>query len=124
MPPFPNYHSLSPPGQLIPDPYFYLMTGVHSPCRTPTVPAASTSASLPVETEEMDRLGIPPLPNNPSYGSIGSRSCASGSVSPKLHRVPEEQPPTLISLEDAEEEVELDLEDQGYFVGEQPSPVI
>ena len=98
------------------------MTG--SSCRTPTVPAASTSTSVPVEPEEMDRLVVPPLTSNHSYGSIGSRSRASGSISPKLHRVPEEQPQTFISLEDAEEEVELDLEDQGYFVGEQPRPVI
>ena len=94
------------------------MAGAQSSCRIPTIPEASTSASPPAEPEEMDRLGLPPLPNNPSYGSVGSRSCASGSISPKLHRVPEEQPPTFISLEDAEEEVELDLEDQGYFVGE------
>lgn len=59
------------------------------------------------------------LPSNPSYGSIGSASRTSGSASPKLGRVPEERPPTFISIEDAEEEVELDLEDQGYFVGEQ-----
>jgi hypothetical protein len=58
------------------------------------------------------------LPNDASYGSIGSASHTSGSISPKLGRVPEERPPTFISLEDAEEEVELDLEDQGYFVGE------
>jgi len=122
--PFPNYRSLSPPRQLIPNPYFYPMTGVQSSCRTPIVPVASTSTSPPVEPEEMDRLGIPQLPNNPSYGSIGSASRASGSISPKLHRVPEEQAPTFISVEDAEEEVELDLEDQGYFVGEQPSLVI
>ena len=122
MPPFPNYYrSLSP---LIPDPYFYPMAGAQYSRTTPTVPTASTSTSAPAEPEEMDRLGIPQLPKNPSYGSIATRSCASGSISPKLHRVPEEQPPTLISLEDAEEEVELDLEDQGYFVGEQPSPVI
>jgi len=60
------------------------------------------------------------LPSNPSYGSIGSASHTSGSISPKLDRVPEERPPTFISLEDAEEEIELDLEDQGYFVGERP----
>lgn len=55
---------------------------------------------------------------SPSYGSIGSVSRTSGSTSPKLDRVPEERSVTFISIEDAEEEVELDLEDQGYFVGE------
>lgn len=55
----------------------------------------------------------------PSYGSIGPASRASESVSPKLDSVPEERPTTFISLEEAEEEVELDLEEQGYFVGAQ-----
>lgn len=67
-------------------------------------------------------LRVSQTPNNLSYGSIASTSRASGSISPKLHTVPEERPPTFISLEDAEEEVELDLEEQGYFVGEQPGP--
>jgi hypothetical protein len=70
----------------------------------------------------MGPLRRPQLPNNPSYGSIGSPSRTSGSISPKLDRVPEERPPTFISIEDAEEEVMLDLEDQGYFVGEQIPP--
>ena len=107
--PFPNR-------ELIPDSYFYLMTGAQSSSRT------STSPPPPIESEEMGTLGTLQIPNNPSYGSIGSRSRAgSGSISPKLNRVPEERPPTFVSLEDAEEEVEMDLEDQGYFVGEQPS---
>jgi hypothetical protein len=59
-----------------------------------------------------------PLLSVPSYGSIGPGSHGSRSRSPKLDRVPEERQASFISIEDAEEEVELDLEDQGYFVGE------
>lgn len=55
----------------------------------------------------------------PSYGSIGPASRTSECASPKLDSVPEERLATFISLEEAEEEVELDLEDQGYFVGKQ-----
>jgi hypothetical protein len=85
----------------------------------PAVPVASTSTSAPPELEEMAPLRRPFLSVTPSYGSMGSASRASGSISPKLDRVPEERPATFISLEDVEEEVELDLEDQGYFLGKQ-----
>lgn len=101
-----------------PDSYFP-MTGAQPLSKTSTTPATSTSTSPPPETEEMSPLRRPQLPNTPSYGSMGSPSRTSGSISPKLDRVPEERPPTFISIEDAEEEVELDLEDQGYFVGKQ-----
>ena len=87
--------------------------------RAPTTPLASTSTSPPTEPEEMDPLRGSLLSVHPSYGSVGPGSRASESLSPKLDRVPEEQAPTFISLEDAEDEVGLDLEDQGYFVGEQ-----
>ena len=86
---------------------------------SPTIPVASTSTSPPAELEEMGPLRGSLLSVAPSYGSIGPASRASGSISPKLGRVPEEQASTFISLEEAEEEIELDLEDQGYFVGEQ-----
>ena len=81
--------------------------------------AASTSTSPPVESEEMDTLRVPQMLHNPSYGSLGSTSRTSGSRSPKLNTVPEERSSTFIPLENVEEEVEMDLEDQGYFVGEQ-----
>lgn len=85
-----------------------------------TIPVASTSTSLPAELEEMGPLRGSLLSVAPSYGSIGPASRASGSISPKLGRVIEEQASTFISLEEAEEEIELDLEDQGYFVGSYP----
>ena len=81
--------------------------------------AVSTSTSPPVESEEMDTLRVPQMLHNPSYGSLGSTSRTSGSRSPKLNTVPEERSSTFIPLENVEEEVEMDLEDQGYFVGEQ-----
>ena len=85
---------------------------------SPTIPIASTSTSAPPDPEEMSPLrGHFLLPIAPSYGSIGPASRASGSISPKLDIVPEERSTTFVSMEEAEEEVELDLEDQGYFVG-------
>ena len=85
-------------------------------------PSPGTTTSLLPDSEEMNPLRRSQLPSNSSYGSIGSASRTSGSASPKLDRVPEERSPTFISIEDAEEEVELDLEDQGYFVGKQIPP--
>lgn len=90
----------------------------HPSSEYPTIPAASTSAPPLAEPEEMAHLRGFLLPNAaPSYGSIGPSSRVSESIGPKLDRVPEERASTFISLEEAEEEVELDLEDQGYFVG-------
>lgn len=85
-------------------------------------PSPGTSTSPPPESEEMDPFRRSGLPSTSSYGSIGSAGRTSGSASPKLDRVPEERSTTFISIEDAEEEVELDLEDQGYFVGKQIPP--
>lgn len=91
------------------------MTDAKPSSSTPIIPIASTSASPPAELEEMRRR---PLLSVPSYGSTGPGSHSSRSRSPKLDRVPEERQASFISIEEAEEEVELDLEDQGYFVGE------
>jgi len=96
-----------------------IMTEVQPPSASSTVPFTCASTSFLREPEEMNPLRRSQLSSNPSYGSIGSASRTSGSTSPKLDRVPEEQPPAFISIEDAEEEVELDLEDQGYFIGKQ-----
>ena len=88
-----------------------------SSSENPTISAASTSTLPAPEPEEMDALRGSLLSVAPSYGSMGPASRASESISPKLDSVPEERPATFISIEEAEEEVELDLEDQGYFVG-------
>ena len=71
----------------------------------------------PQETGALEIYSRHLLSIAPSYGSIGPATRASGSIGPKLDIVPEERSTTFVSMEEAEEEVELNLEDQGYFVG-------
>jgi hypothetical protein len=95
--------------------------------KNPAVHSHSLSSPHGTEEEEHMRSSKRPLSNNNnrfSYGATTSSASLSSASTLRLHRVPEEVADIDDNEdEDAETDAVLNLEEQGYFIGELFSPV-